>query len=171
MNNNNNNTKILVVLASVLGIFFLAGIFMYFNRASTKPDQKILETTPTTEITGGPRKGELEYQEPQTKIEIGTEGVTKGTFEKVENGNIFVKEGDTLTQLPLTVDEIAVSCTTQDLSSATELDFDKVTKVNVATPANLATFIPANETVVVFSQIVDGVNRVHTVALDASKCS
>ena len=163
--------KLLIVIVFVLGVLFLLGLYLYISQGKPKSELKKVEEAPTIGITEGPKQGELDYQEPQTKIEIGTQGVTKGTFEKVEAGNIFLREGDTLIQFPLTSDEVAVSCTTQDLSSATELDFNLVTKVKVATPTGVADLIPAQEQVVVFAQVVEGVNTVHTVAMDASKCS
>ena len=165
------STKVLLLIVIVLGLSFLLGLYLFVNKNKSTTEENKPDGTQTLQISQEPQKGELNYQEPQSTVEIGTKEVTKGTFEKVENGNIFVREGDKLTQIALTVDEIAVSCTTQDLSSATELDFNQITKVNVATPANLATFIPAQETVVVFTQQVEGVNQAHTVALDASKCT
>ena len=159
------STKVLLLIVIVLGLSFLLGLYLFVNKNKSTTEENKPDGTQTLQISQEPQKGELNYQEPQSTVEIGTKEVTKGTFAKVENGNIFVREGDKLTQIALTVDEIAVSCTTQDLSSATELDFNQITKVN------LATFMPAQETVVVFTQQVEGINQAHTVALDASKCT
>ncbi|OGK14171.1 hypothetical protein A3I50_03525 [Candidatus Roizmanbacteria bacterium RIFCSPLOWO2_02_FULL_37_9] len=170
----NKSLIIIIIFLSVVGLSLLG--FYLFSQNQIKPEQPIPEQTQTEEkvvdrFVENPEKGQLGYQEPQTKIEIGTQGVTKGTFEKIEDGNIFLRDGDTLTQLPLTTDEVAFDCTTQDLSSATELDFDQVTKVQVTTSSELQNLIPANENIVVFAQEVEGVNRAHTIAIDASKCS
>ena len=164
----NKTNKLLII---ILGVLFLLGLYLYLRQGRPESELKKVEIAPANQITQGAKQGELDYQEPQTKIEIGTQGVTKGTFEKVEAGNIFLREADTLTQFPLTNDEVAVSCTTQDLSSVTELDFNQVTKVKVTTPTDIAALIPLQEPVVVFAQVVEGVNTVHTVAMAASKCS
>lgn len=164
----NKTNKLLIVI--ILGVLFL-GLYLYISQRKPESELKKVEIAPTIQITQGAKQGELDYQEPQTKIEIGTQGVAKGTFEKIEAGNIFLRVGDTLTQFPLTNDEVALSCTTQDLSSVTELDFNQVTKVKVTTPAGIAALIPLQEPVVVFAQVVEGVNTVHTVAMAASKCS
>ena len=166
--------KVFIILAGVVGLSLLG--FYLFSQSRLKPGQSTPEQIkfdekPVGEFVENPEKGDLGYQEPQTKIEIGTQGVTKGAFEKVEDGNIFLRAGDTLTHLPLTIDEVAFNCTTQDLSSATELDFNLVTKVQVSTPAELGNLIPANENLVVFAQDVEGVIRAHTIAMDASKCA
>ena len=171
---NQNSKTFLLVIVIILALVFTGLLFSYLRNSqrSNLTDTPATEESQTVDNDSGPLKGELNFQEPQTKIEIGTEGLTKGTFEKVEGENIFIRTSDdSITRLALTIDEIAVTCTTQDLSSATELDFNQVVKVEVTTPSGLTAFIPANETVVVIAQNVDTVNRVHTVALDANKCN
>lgn len=168
--------KVFIIVVGGAGLLLLGYYFLTQNQSGLKSEQGMpgqikFEEKKAGEFVENPQKGDLGYQEPQTKIEIGTQGVTKGTFEKVENGNIFLRAGDTLTQLPLTIDEVALNCTTQDLAAATELDFNLVTKVQVSKPAELGNLIPANENLVVFAQDVEGVNRAHTIAMDASKCT
>ena len=63
-----------------------------------------------------------------------------------------------------------LSCTKQDLAVALELDFDQVIKVKISTPTEIGSLIPTNEPVVTFAQDVEGTLRVHTVAMDSSKC-
>lgn len=165
MKNLGLEVKILIVL--VLLALGLGGVFLYQGRTQR---QVSVQPQPAT-APQGPKKGEIGYEEPKTTVAIGTKEVSKGTFEKVEAGNIyFVSEGVTI-QLPLTVGEVVLSCTNQDLAGATELDYDQVTSVHIMNPETIGGRIPAQEPVVVFAADVSGVLRAHTVAIAASSCN
>lgn len=168
----NSNSKMLVGLTVVLGLVFVFGLYSYFKKAPPKPEQKMVEEEKAPTVSQGPKKGELGYHEPNRTMKIGTAGLTRATFEKVENGDIFLNEGETLTKLPLTVDEVAVLCTPQDLATASEIDFKQVKKVKVVTPAGVAPLIKAQTSVVAFAQADSaGVIRVHTIAMSDAECS
>lgn len=117
-----------------------------------------------------PQKGQFGYEETDTKVEIGSEGTAKATFDRVEAGNIYINEGGSLRNYPLILDEVVLACTTQNLEEALELDYDAITKVIVAKPDEIGGKIPQGEPVVVFSQDIEGVVRVHTIAMSADKC-
>ncbi len=176
---NKGNQSYLIGAVVFLSIAFATLTILYLNKnkASAPTNQNLSLTTvpsiinkPT--IPKGPRKGQKNYQEAVTQIAIGTEGVTKGMYQKVENGEIYIStNADIVTKLALSQDEVAITCTKQNLTSATELDFNQVTKVEVATPANLDSKIEQNESVVLFAQQIEGINRVHTIALPEESCS
>lgn len=155
-------TKLFIAVLLIVG-FGLGGIWLYNN--IRRP-----ATTQTPQFPENPQKGDFGYQEEQTTVEIGTQGTAKATFNRVENGNIFINEGGEVKQYPLTVDEVVIACTSQDLEGAAELDYDAITKILISNPAEIGGKLPANEPVVVFSQDVEGVVRVHTVAMSAEKC-
>ena len=161
--------KLLIAVIIVAGVS-LSLLYLYLNKGTLFRRGEEVVPTPAVAFPTNPQKGQFGYEEPQTKVMIGSQGVTKGTFEKVEGGNIFLREGNTLTSLPLTLEEVVLSCTKQDLAVALELDFDQVTKVEISTPTEIGSLIPANEPVVTFAQDVAGTLRVHTVAMDSSKC-
>ena len=177
MNNGSQSYLVIIVIIFAVAMFSLLGI--YLNKKYSQNSQK--QVVPPTTVPEsnqqldtqdtGPKKGQLNYQEPQTTVLIGTAGVTKGTFEKAENGEIYLStDVDVQTKLPLTLEEVVISCTKQDLSTATELDFNLVSKVNVFTADNLNPQIAVGTPVVLFAQNVEGVNRVHTVAMPESRC-
>ena len=69
-------------------------------------------------------------------------------------------------------DEVAVLCTPQDLTSATEVDYDQVSKVTVVAPGSVAELIQPDTAIVVFAQADNsGVTRAHTIAMGEDACS
>ncbi len=167
-----NNWRSLIILSLVVLAF--GGLFLYFgNRGvGTQAPARLTDAPRTiTRSDGIPQKGDLDYQEPDTTVTIGTKEVSRGRFEKVEGGSIFYEEEGVLTQVPLTADEVVLACTNQNLSSANVLDFDQVSVVNVVTPGEVGGRIPLNAPIVVFAQDVEGVFRAHTIAMSAAFCA
>jgi hypothetical protein len=154
------------VAAVVLIATLVLGYFLYRvsqgKKSSSSPAQVVQEDAS--------EKGEIGYQEPTTTVQIGSEKVSGGSFSKVEDGKIFYEKDGVATSLPMTEDEVVLSCTNQDLNNAVELDYDQVTSVYVMTPAELGVRIPAGESIVVFADYVEEVLRAHTVAMAASSC-
>lgn len=166
-----NNWRSLVILSLVVLAF--GGLFLYFGNqgVGTQAPAQLTDTPRTiTRSDGISQKGDLDYQEPDTTVTIGTKEVSRGRFEKVEEGSIFYEEEGVLTQVPLTADEVVLACTSQNLSSVNELDFDQVSVVNVVTPGEVGGQIPLNAPIVVFAQDVEGVFRAHTIAMSAAFC-
>ena len=162
--------KLLIVVVLVVGISLGAIYFLFYlkDNNSTKVTENYV---PQSKDFENPQEsGDLGYEEPQTKVAIGTEGVSKGVYSKVEGGNIFFDSNGAMTQLPLTVDEVVLACTDQNLDNATELDYNQVTKVNIYTPDTLGVNIPDGQTIVVFASDVEGTLRAHTVALASTSC-
>lgn len=159
------NTILTVVLASVVLIVVVGGLFFYFTSQGQKDTQPAFTPVQVT----GTEKGDIDYQEPVDTVVIETKEVSRGNFDRAEGGNIYFGEG-TLTELPLTIDEVALTCTTQNLASAAELDYNLVTKVVRTTAAEIGALISSGELIVVFASDVNGVFRAHTVALSASSC-
>ena len=159
---NKNIKLILAVLLVLLAVFGMIWLFLNFSKLNVKKEIGLFPENPA--------KGDYGYQETETLITIGTEGVSKGTFDSVEEGVINFVSGSEIVKYPLTEDEVILSCTTQNLALANELDFDLVTNVIISTPTDIGGLIPTEEYIVVFAQDVEGVMRVHTVAIDASKC-
>jgi len=159
--------KTYLYLVIGLGVVLLAGVGYFLYTKS-----KSIATPAGKDVVdfGKAKKGEVGYEEPNTKVTIGSKEVEKGTFEKVEAGKItFVNSGNTI-ELPLTIDEVIISCTDQELASATQLDYNQVVKVIPTTPDKIGDLIPPSEPIVVFSADVAGVLRAHTVAMASSAC-
>lgn len=159
----NKNVKLFVVMALVL-LLGVGAAFVFLNFKKNEVEQQ------APIFPENPQKGDFGYRETKTTVSIGTDGIFKGTLEKIEAGDIFFNVGSDLVQYGLTVDEVVVSCTTQDLDSATELDYNLVTNIIVTNPDELGQYITAGDELVAFSDDVEGVLRVHTIAIDASKC-
>ena len=167
-----NRSNFLIILVIVLAVSLGGGLYFYYSNKNQK-EQPIVSQEPTAENpipTEGPKKGELDYQETETKIEIGTGGLSKGTYERIENNNIFIRNGDTLTQYPLTTDEFNIQCTTQDLTSANELDYDLINNVKIASAATANRYLTEDENIVLLSQNVNGVITAHTAFKNSSNC-
>ena len=154
-------TKLFIAVVIIIGVS-LGGVWLFLNFRKTP--------SVVPQFPENPQKGDYGYQEEQTTVEIGTQGTSQVGFSKVENGKIFIYEDGNLKDYPLTVDDVVLACTSQDLEGATELDYNAITKIIISNPAEIGAKISVNEPVVVFSQEVDGVVRVHTVAMSADKC-
>ncbi|OGM21490.1 hypothetical protein A2863_03670 [Candidatus Woesebacteria bacterium RIFCSPHIGHO2_01_FULL_38_9b] len=152
---------LLIVAVAIGGIWF----YTNYGNANRKTTQVQQPSFPEN-----PQKGDYGYKEEQTTVAIGTQGISKGSFVKVENGNIFVKVGTAQTQYPMTVDEVVLACTSQDLAAATELDYEQIARIKVTNAGEIGGLIPANQAIVVFAQDVEGTLRVHTVAMDVADC-
>ncbi len=153
---------IIVVFAAVVVLVLGGGIWLLAGNKSA--GRKILTETP------GPAKGDVGFQEPQTKVAVGSKAVSSGTFVKVEGGKIYFTEEGVTTALPLTA-EVSVQCTNQNLTGVDEYDFDQVTKINVVAPTELGSKIAVGEPVVVLANLEGAEYRGNTVAVSADKCS
>jgi hypothetical protein len=159
-----------LIILSVTAVLLVGGLYFYL--ISRKRGSQIPTRQPANVIREeGPGKGEVGYEEASTTVAIGTKEVSIGDFNKVEDGNIFYEENGTSTELPLTIDEVVLACTNQNLAGASELDYGQITSIYTMTPAELGGRIPQGEQIVVFTSDVDGILRAHTVAISASSCN
>src|SRR3989344_3735276 len=155
--------KYLNILLSVFVVAaILATVFLFRLYSGGKPSKEESFPTPI------PRKGEIGYQEKDTKVKIGSEEFSSGKFRKIEAGSIFFDDGGDLTTFPLTQDEVVLSCTSQYLPNASELDLDQVISIDITTPSELSGKIPKDEFIVVHASDVAGKVTAHTVFIDAS---
>lgn len=171
-----------VVLGAFLYIFVLDKNPFMRKQATQKPadNQVTKQVEPTKSVTQPPpptRKpnedlvtGDIGYVEPVHTVEIGTEKVSSGNFEKVEEGEIYFESNGAIKKLPLTPDRVAIFCTTQTLEGATQADSKLATSVNRSTPAELSSQIPEDELILVFADDVNGVLRAHTIVMASSTC-
>jgi len=176
---NNKSKSMLLPVVIFLALAFSLLLFFYFRdknqQASPGGITNLTDEMGKVEESGtdeGPQKGDIGYREPVRTVKIGTSGVTRAAFEKVEAGSIFINEnGDSISyQMPS--DEVAVLCTPQDLTSATEVDYDQVSKVTVVAPGSVAELIQPDTAIVVFAQADNsGVTRAHTIAMGEDACS
>src|SRR3990170_2299830 len=134
-------------------------------RAGKKSSEKEMSPIPTS----GPAKGEVGYQEPTHTATIGTKEVAGGAFEQIADGKIYYSDSGVSTAIQMT-DEVVLACTTQDLASANELDFNLITKINPMTPSEMAGKIPAATPIVIFSSSSAGTFKAHTVAVANDLC-
>lgn len=156
-----NRSKYIYVSFAILFVLLVAGAVIFkFVGTGSDSTQQVPGVDEPLRIT----------KETQRTVKIGTREVSSGNFEKVEDGQIYYLDEGELTALPLTVDEIVLACTNQNLETATELDYDQIVKINIFTPDTIGDAIAANEFIVVFAADVEGVLRAHTVAIDASAC-
>ncbi|KKU99046.1 MAG: hypothetical protein UY33_C0038G0005 [Candidatus Amesbacteria bacterium GW2011_GWA1_48_9] len=148
---------IFLVLAG--GIWLLIG-----DRKSPGGDRGKAE-----DVNAGLEKGDLGYQEPQTKVTVGSKAISRGTFMKAEGGKIYFTEEGVMTVLPLT-EEVSLQCTDQDLEGVTEYDFEQVTKIMVVGPGELNDKVAAGEPVVVLANLEGTEYKANTVAISAEGC-
>jgi len=158
-------TKLFLVTLVIVTLA-LAGTWFYLNKGKTKEQPVNTET----QFPANPQKGDFGYNEPKTKVSIGSEGILGGNFVKVENGTIYVKTNTGQVQYPLVTDQVGLACTKQDLVTARELDYELVDRIVQSSPGDIGSLIPASQAIVVFAQDVEGTLRVHTVALATDKC-
>lgn len=161
-----------ILMVAVLTVLVF-GLFFVFGKRTKEgvPPETVRPTQrPLPDISGTPEKGEIGYQEPDTTVEVGTKEVSDGNFDRVEGGKIYFGGALTLTELPLTSEEVSVACTTQSLSGIKELDYDLITKINIFSPSEVGEKIPEGEPIVVFATVVDGVLKAHTIVIASTSC-
>ena len=156
----NRNLIIIFFVIIVLAL----GALLYLTSQNRKLAERNLNLPAGIEDISPP-------QNQVTTVEIGSAGTSKGVFEKVESGEVYYKDGVTSVKLPLTIDEIVVACTDQNFTGATELNFDLVTKINVYNNESIVGKIQPGEVIVLFATEVDGVTRVHSIAVNNSSAS
>lgn len=160
----------LFIVVAVLVVLSLAGLFIYLRRPKMTQKTADVERQQSQEFPENPEQGDLGYEEPDATVDIGTEGISKATFDRVEAGNIFVREGGEVVQYPLTTDEVVLACTDQEITTATDVNYDQIVRIKISTPDEIGSLIPTSEPVILDSDPVDGVDRVHTVAIASAKC-
>jgi hypothetical protein len=173
--------KILIII--IVAFVILGGASLYYLLYIKAPTPDIVESkttdevveeyftpTPIPTVTPGSSSTSEDKETEKSKTVIGTQGVSKGIFSKVEAGFIFIKDGSLNVKVPLTTDEVVLACTSQSLFSATELDYDQVTSVKISNPQEIGSLIPVGENIVLFASDVAGTSRVHTVAMDEDNC-
>ena len=148
----------------------LAGLYLYLRSGKQmKPSSTTLQPpvaeTPLTD------QAEIGPQNEETTVTIGSQGVSRGSFDKVESGEIYFRGTSGITKLPLTIDEVVLACTDQDFADATELDFDQITKINIYNNQTIGDNLEVGDTIVVFATDVEGTLRAHTIALNNSSSS
>ncbi len=170
------NKKVAYGVAGILVVIILLfGYFIYRSYQTGKTGEYTTATPTqappdeTSQKYDVPQKGDIGYQEPVHTVSVGTEKISSGTFSKVEGGQIYYKTNTGETTLPMT-DEVVLSCTSQNLEAVTELDFDKIVSIHPMTPGELGSNVPASEPMVAFAEYVEGILKVHTVAMSASSC-
>lgn len=153
-----------VLIAVGVGLALVGGIifFLLWRSTSKLEDQQLVDQPY--------EKGEVGYQEPQTKVATGTKEVSKGKFVKVEDGNIFFEEDGVLTQIMLSENEVVLACTSQSLASVMELDYDLITSIKTLTPQQIGTQIPVDEAVVILGSGPGAFFRAHTVVVGTENC-
>lgn len=160
-----------LVAAVLIVVAGLGGLYYYLNFAGGGRRSSGPQVTEIP-VTGGEGQASAP-QNQKTTIEIGSEGVSRGEFEKVEEGEIYFSDGTVTSKMPLTIDEVVLACTDQDFTNASELDFELITNINVYNNQTIEGKINPGDTVVVFATDVEGTLRAHTVALhnSATSCS
>jgi hypothetical protein len=159
-----NSWKEIGIVAIVVFVA-LGGLYLYLRRSQQvyKPQQETTEEAP--------QKGDVGYNEEKTTVEVGSKDVMRGTFNRIENGKLYLAQESGLNiEVPLTEDDVVLACSSEDLSVISELDFNYFKKVLVYTPAEIGSHIPDGETIIVFTGDVNGEIRAHTIAIDATKC-
>lgn len=104
-------------------------------------------------------------------VGVDNKEVSKGAFEKVESAEIYFQDdrGKSL-KLPLAGEELSFMCTSQELDTAQEIDFDQVSRVEVIGPTFLSQKIAQDTPVMILANAVDGVFQAHTVVANAQDC-
>ena len=102
----------------------------------------------------------------QGKFAIGTKEVSRELFKMVENGMIYYGEYI----LPLTEDQVALVCTSQELSSDAAVDYRLATDVKALTPETIMENIRIGEPVIVLANDDSGTLTAHTLVISSSSC-
>lgn len=157
----NSKQKLTVI---VLVLILVAGVITgYYFLTKGKSSNLRSTSVPVS-------KTEDNAPKPTTTVKIGSKEVSKGDFQKVQDGYVYYKNSGETLSLPLTEKEVAVNCTDQSLDDAKELDYTQIKNVLLYTPETIVGKIKENEPIVVFAAWVDGTLRAHTIALKTSGC-
>lgn len=162
-----------VVIALVLVGAAGMALFYYYS----KPDLQEDVVTEDRQITADSLDRTLNQPTPTpdpanviVPAQIGTENVVAGVFVDSNNGELNYSVGLQTYKLPLALENVSVMCTTQNLQSIKELDFNMIVDVIISTPSEVATHIPKGEGIVIFADKVNEVLRAHTIAVSAEAC-
>lgn len=154
--------KLLAVLAVVALVTFggVSGYFYLIDKGNISPGlSSKRKLVPPPAIV-------KEVTHVEEKFTIGTREVSRGDFKKVEEGNIYY--GEYL--LPLTPEQIALVCTSQNLTTAEAVDYNLVTDVKALTPDTVMDNIRKGEQIAVFAEDIETVLTVHTIAVSSASC-
>lgn len=155
--------KLLVALV-VIALLIFGGVtgFFYFSDKET-----FKKTTSDREFVPPPDLITKTAATPvPDKFTIGTKEVSRELFKKVENGSIYY--GDYI--LPLTEDQVALVCTSQDLASEDAVDYRLATDVKALTPDTVMDNVRKGEPVIVLANDDSGILTAHTLVISSASC-
>ena len=171
------DTRILLVI-SVTALVTTA-LFVVFIKNSTKNESEVvlLDDIPrniTETVSDETEEEDVVEDASRSGVRsaiIGSKEVSKGNYQKIENGMIYYKNGDVVYTAVLNAEDVVLVCTKQELVNADELDYTKITKIKVLSHTELSAKLPLNEMIVVFAEEQEeGGHKAHSIAIDASKC-
>lgn len=162
-----NKSVLIGIVSLVVLVGLVIGVYLYFKNEDSLIDN---ETSDLVDFKNNPKKGEPGYIEKDSVRSEDGSVVYKGGFEKVDGGKIFLKSADTVTELHLSLEEIAIQCSPEDLEKISGYDLHKIVGVKLMIPERIQSIIPRGTPVFLFASRLDESVVIHTVVVPQALC-
>ena len=156
--------KVLIplIIAGIITLFIFAFVFVFFRSQN--------EQKPSVDESMTPEKVEEITKDHNSIVDVGGQDIKAGKFISAQGGNLTFQISGGNEEVPLTEDDVVISCSDQDLTDSSKLDFDQITKVNIFRPDEIGDKLKSGESIVVFTADVNGTRRAHTIVVPNSLC-
>jgi len=157
----------LLVLVSLIGILVLVGIAGYYIM-STTGRSKTSESQEPDVVTDSTSETDINTPEYVNQFDASTTKLRSGSFEKIENGRIYIRDRSFTIDFPLN-NEIIIVCSQKELTTITENEYGN-SEVIVRGPEGLNEFITSGEFILAFTQELGSTPTIHTIYVPSTSC-